>query len=309
VIAVSLRSRHKMHAPARNRGVRRSRAEILFVVPVLVLVGSLMIVPGLFSIAMSVFDWTPGLKMEYTGLDNFAKLLASERFHAILGNQAVLLLGVPLWTVLPLGVAVLLQGMRFAGVARTIVFFPAILSTAIVGILFRAVLAPEGLVNEVLHGVGLGALAQPWIDDAVLVKPTLILVMAWAGLGLGVIVFSAALSSVRQELLEAAILDGATWIQRLRHVMLPSIRSTVVFWVSLQIVGLFLWTFGWIFALTLGGPGIASTTIDYDVYNNAMRFGFFGLAAAESVLLVGVVLLILAASRLVLRRLGSGEEG
>jgi ABC-type sugar transport system permease subunit len=74
-----------------------------------------------------------------------------------------------------------------------------------------------------------------------------------------------------------------------------------VFWVILQTIGVFLWIFGWIYVLTQGGPGYASTTIDYDIYSNAFLLGKWGYAAAEAVFLVGIVATLYLVGRLVSR--------
>jgi multiple sugar transport system permease protein len=299
-------------SPSQRRALGRLRAQVVdlsYLLPALVLIVGLMLVPGIYALSMAFFQWTPGYDSPFVGLDNFSRLLSSVRFHQILVNQAVLLIGVPFWTILPLVIAFILhERVPLPGVFRTIFFFPAILSAAVVGILFRSILAPEGMLNELLRAVGLGGAAQNWIDDAAFVKPTLIVLLAWASLGLGVVIFSSALSTIRPELLEVAVIDGASWWQRLRHVVLPSIRSTIVLWTTYQIVGLFLFTFGWIYVLTLGGPGVSSTTIDFDVYRNALKYGFFGLASAESVVLLGMVFLVIAVSWLLMRRIGQGEE-
>jgi ABC-type glycerol-3-phosphate transport system permease component len=91
-------------------------------------------------------------------------------------------------------------------------------------------------------------------------------------------------------------MDGATWFQRFRYVMLPSLRPLIEFWIVIQIVAVFLFIFGWIYVLTQGGPGFASTTMDYDVYTNAFSYGRFGLAAAEAVYLLLIIVLVLAAA-------------
>ena len=210
---------------------RASVADLGFVLPAVVLIGLVMVLPGVVALTMSLFRWSPGFKSPFVGLDNYVDLLTSEEFHAILGNQGVLLLGVPLWSILPLLVAfVLYERVPFAGLFRTVYFFPAILSPAIVGILFRAILAPDGVVNELLRSIGLGALVLSWLDDATIVKPTLILVLAWQSLGLGVVIFSSALAALDPQQLDAAQIDGASWLQRLRHVVIPEIRGTIIVW-------------------------------------------------------------------------------
>jgi multiple sugar transport system permease protein len=177
-----------------------------------------------------------------------------------------------------------------------------VLSPAIIGIMFRGILAPEGLVNEVLLSVGIVSEPVLWLDNAALVKPTLILVLAWASVGAGTVIFSAAMTSIDKHLLEAAKLDGAGWLQRLRYVVLPGIASVVAFWIVYQVVSVFLYVFGWIYVLTRGGPGYASTTLDYDVYQNAFTYGLFGYASAQSMCLLLIAVIVLTVGYPLARR-------
>jgi ABC-type sugar transport system permease subunit len=278
-------------------------ARLLYILPAGILVGGLILAPTAVALYHSFFDWRPGGDSPFVGLDNFVQLAESPAFRQVLVNEAFYLLGLPLWTVLPLAIALLFyQGVPAAGLFRTIVFFPSILSPAIMGVLFHALLAPQGFVNEGLRAIGLGDLTQEWLDNASLVKPVLICIIAWAQVGIGVVIFGAALSAISPELFEAAEMDGASFWQRLRYVMLPALRGTVRLWVVYQVLSVFLFLFGWIYVLTHGGPGYASATIDYDIYQNSIANGQFGIGSAESVYLVIIVFTVLLIGRLISRR-------
>lgn len=275
----------------------RRAADFLFVLPALALLTVLMLYPAGTAVFRSFYDWEPGLTSHFIGLSNYRFLANSILFHWVLRNEAVFLIGVPIWVALPVIVSCLLyRGVPFAGVYRSIFFFPSVLSPAIVGILFRSILGPDGLINKLLGGIGLSSLEHQWIDDPALVKPVLIAVLAWAGMGTGVVIFSAGLSSVPPEQFEAAEIDGASFWQQLRFIMLPSIAPLIVFYAVLQLLAVFLSLFTWIYVLTRGGPGFSSTTIDWDIYINSLTYARFGLAAAEAVYLLGIVVVILALS-------------
>jgi ABC-type sugar transport system permease subunit len=288
----------------RARRAGRTIGQFAFIAPALFLVGVCIILPGVNALARSTTDWRPGRSSPFVGLDNFRDLFGSEEFRTVLGNQTFMLLGLPLWTLLPLAVAVLLsEGVRHAGAIRTVLFFPSLIPAAIGAIIFRALLAPDGLLNEGLRLVGLGFLSQSWLDDPNLVKPTLIAVIAWTQLGLGVMILSSALSAVPVELGEAARVDGANWWRRLYHVDLPSVRPVLLFWAFLQLIGIFLWLFGWTYVLTFGGPGASSRTLDLDIYLNSLRFGFFGRAAAEAAILLTIVVALVGVASGIARRM------
>ena len=213
----------------------------------------------------------------------------------ILANEGVYLLGVPFWTVLPIAIAVFLsKRVLGAGVVRAIIFMPAVVSPVLLGVMFTPLLSPTGLVNETLSKLGLGFLDRAWLSNPQLVKPTIIVVLAWSSVGLGVAVFTAGLTGIPSELIDAALVAGASSWQRLVHVILPGLRKTVALWAVYNALSVFLWLFGFIYALTQGGPGDSSSSIDYDVYSNAVTNNLYGVGAAEAVYLLAIVIVIAA---------------
>ena len=292
----------------RFRLVMSAAGDALFLLPAAVLVGGLLLLPIGIGIYHSLYNWHPGYASPFVGFANYTELAGNSLFREIFRNEAVYLLGVPLWVFLPVAIALFLHDrVRFAGTVRTLIFYPAVASPAILGIFFRGVLAPTGLLNTVLRDIGLGSLAQNWLADPTLVKPVLIAVIAWASCGSGVIIFSAALSALDPSLLEAAHVEGASGWQRIRFVVFPALKPVVDLYVALMVLTVFIGLFGWIYVLTGGGPGYASTTLDYDIYQHALTYGQFGLAAAESVYLMGVVVVIVLLARR-LRRLGPNAQ-
>jgi multiple sugar transport system permease protein len=271
----------------------------------LAVMGVMIVLPTATVVYHSFTDWDPGYDSPWVGLENFTYLFESEHFQQIMVNHGVLLLGIPLWVTLPLAIAfVLYRGVPGAGVFRTIFFFPATASPALLGIMFGFLLAPHGSLNSFLRTIGLGFLAADWLADPNLVKPVLIVVLAWATMGMGVVIFSAALAAVPPELFESAEMDGASWLQRLRHIVLPSLRRTVELWTVILVIVVFTAIFPWIYTMTRGGPGFSSTTLDWDVFQNALQYGYFESAAAESVFLLFLVLLVLTLGSLLARRVG-----
>ena len=277
--------------PARKAGrTARGLGEFVYALPVVVVIGILIVLPTASAVAHSFTNWQPGYSSPWVGLENYRELLDSDQFREILKNQAYLLLGVPLWTVAPLrarGAAVraravpgraahhlLLPGDRLAGRHRHPLQLRA-----------RA----DRAAQHGLRDIGLGGLASNWLADERLVKPVVIAVLAWATIGTGVVIFSAAMSAIPPELFEAAALDGGSWWQRFRHVTVPSVRRVIELWVVILVITVFVAVFPWIFTLTRGGPGYSSTTIDFDIYQNALGNGYFGTAAAEAVMLLIIV--------------------
>jgi multiple sugar transport system permease protein len=287
------------------RALLAEAGDLLFLAPALGLVGILLLYPIGTSIFRSFYDWQPGYSSPFVGIANYTKLAGSIVFQQIMRNEGEFLIGVPIWVFLPLVIALFLHDrVPIAGIVRTIVFFPAVASPAILGIFFRSVLSGTGLLNTILRDTGLGFLAQNWLSDPGLVKPVIIGVIAWATTGVGVVIFSAALSAIEPHLIEAADVEGASTLQKLRFVILPTLRPVIDLYAALMVLNVFVGLFAWIFVLTGGGPGFASTTLDYDIYQHALTYGQFGLAATESVYLLAVVIVLVVLAQRI-RRLRS----
>lgn len=268
-------------------------ADLPFILPIVAFIGVLIALPTVIAIIYSFSTWNPGYSSPFIGLQNYRVLANSSAFHTILANEAFMLLGLPIWVGVPLILAFLLyERVPAAGVFRAVYFFPAIASPALLGLLFTFILAPAGPLDSVLALFGIHHPPQ-WLVSVTWVKPVLIAVLAWATIGTGVVIFAAGLSAVPVELFEAADIDGASWWQRLRYVALPSLRNLVELWTVILVITVFVALFPWVFTLTRGGPGYTSTTMDYDIYQQALTFGNFGLAAAEMVIMLGFLALIL----------------
>jgi multiple sugar transport system permease protein len=268
----------------------------LFVVPASVLVAIVIIVPTITVIIYSFTAWNPGFDSPFVGWDNYTELATSDRFQQILRNQVFYLVAVlPLGLLLPIVLAVVLhERVPFPGVFRTVYFFPATVSPAVIGVLFGFLLRPEGPLDAALEALGLESWTRLWLVESAYVKPIISLIFLWGSIGTGVVIFGAGLSAIPPELLELAELDGASWSRRFFRVILPSLSHIVALWTVILVISTFVAMFPWIFTTTRGGPGYTSTTLDFDIYRNSLGFGFFGVAAAEVVFLLAIVGTIVA---------------
>lgn len=280
-------------------------ADVWLILPAAVLCVAIIVAPVVYITVNSFRDWDPGYASPWVGLDNYVELLSSPVFREVLGNEFFYLLGLPVWVAVPLFISFLLHDrVPSAGWFRTVFFLPAILSPAVVGVVFRYLLVPDGPVNEGLRAIGLDALTRNWLADSSTVKPTVIIIILWAGFGTGVLIFSAGLAALPPEQIEAARIDGANVVQQLWHVVVPGMVPLIALYTVLQVVNVFLWSFPWIYVLTAGGPGNSSSTLDFDIYVTTLSFGRYGLGAAEAVVLmlligalVGVGSLVTTVSR------------
>ncbi len=279
---------------------------LYFVVPALLVYCWLFMAPNLMGIWFSFTDWNRYTsEVHFTGLENFRTLFTSTRhYSAYVVNTLLFTLVSNVVKIVPaLFLALLLNGpLAGRNVYRAIFFVPTVLSFLVTGLIFRAILHPTyGLVNQVLRGVGLTALAGRWLSDPHLVWPSIYVVDAWKGIGYVMTIFLAGLQSIPNDYYDAADIDGAGWWQRLRAVTLPllapAITVNVVFGITYG-----MRVFDIIYVLTNGGPGRMTEVINTAVFNE-FASGTYGLGTALSTLLavamaiVGFVLL-----RLMMRR-------
>lgn len=273
--------------------MRLPKSALILLMPAFILEVLILFLPLAYIAYRSLFDWQPSAVSEFVGLENYAFVFTDPEFREIVRNQIFYLLGLPLWVLSPLLVAYLLkENVWRAGLFRSIYFLPAVMSPAIVGLVFRSLLATDGTFNAVLDHLGLESLSQPWLTDAAFVKPVVIVMVLWAGFGTGVLIFTSAFAAIPKELFEAARLDGARFWQEFYYIAIPCVKNTIVLWTMFQIVAIFLFMFGWIYVLTGGGPGLSSATMDFSIYQQFIRFGFYGTAAAQTVVLVFSIIVV-----------------
>jgi raffinose/stachyose/melibiose transport system permease protein len=176
------------------------------------------------------------------------------------------------------------------GYLRAVVFFPVLLSTIGVGILFKSLLDPfHGIVNAILGVIGL---PQPgWFTDPNLALYSIAGVDIWKGVGIATLIFMAGIVAIPSEYFEAARIDGATSGQVLRSITIPLARNATVTVIILSLIG-GLRSFDIIWATTGGGPGFTSDVLASVIYKQ-YQAGFYGLSTAGNVVLFLVVTAIM----------------
>lgn len=287
-----------MHFSGSPRGRRPRRRRPLaagaFVIPTLVLVGIFVAAPLVDVVRLSMTSWDGVDPARYVGDSNFRFLLHSSQFHQVLLNTMLLVCGIAVWITVPFTLAILLHRKKRADLVRTVLFVPVLLPPVVAGEVFRIVLADNGPVNSLLRSMHLHWLAQPWLTSQNVVLLTVVGVIAWAVMGSGVMFFSAGLTAIDPALVEAAEIDGAGWWRLVWNIYRPLLRPVSRFWILLLTVSTVTAFFPWIYGLTQGGPGISSTTLDYDLYQTGLVDGQYGLACAIAVAIILLVAIFIA---------------
>ena len=258
------------------------------------------------GIYLGFTDAKAGLNVttSFVGLDNFQRLL----HYGLFWNSFKIGL---IWAVtvtvlqffLALGLALLLNmKLRFRGFARILALVPWAMPPVIIAIMWRLMYDPRsGPVNGILKSLGLIDHDINWLGNFSTALPAVIVVGVWVGMPQTTITLLAGLQSVDQSQMEAAQVDGAGTFQRFWNVTLPAMRPVIAAITSLD----FIWNFnafGLVYVLTAGGPGGKTMLPMLFAYNEAFRYGNFGLAAAMGdVLIVFIVVLMLFYLRTQLR--------
>jgi ABC-type sugar transport system permease subunit len=273
----------------RARRARRALWPYGFVAPAVLMLALVFVYPIVQVIRYSFFAGSPGESMTYVGTANYRNVVHDPVFRQSVYNNLKLLLTVPVMTVLALGIALLLNSqVRGWRQFRAIVFLPYILPAAAVGLTFSYLLQRNGVLNEFLGNVGLGALAADWLGSTRWVVPSIGGVVIWQQLGFGVVVFTAALLALPVEVSEAARLDGASGWQLQRLVLIPQIRGIVEFFIVLEAITVLSQIFNYVYVLTGGGPANSSSVMEFYIWKNGFSLGSVGVASTVAVMLLGV---------------------
>ncbi len=298
-------------APAavrRRRSRWPERGELLLLLgPALVVFVGFVILPVAMAAYYGFFSWSGyGPATDFVGLRNYITILTDPAFHEALGHNAfIVVMSLVLQGPLAFGLALLLnRKLRFQSLIRVLIFVPYVISEVVVGIVWSLMLQSNGAVNGLLDKVGLGALSTDWLSDPAVAIWTLLVIITWKYVGFAVILFLAGLQGIPDELTEAAAIDGASFWQIQRHIVLPLMGPTVRIWAFLSIIGsLQLFDLVWIiWGQYVASTAGTSTMATYMVANgrNAGSYGY-GSAVALVIFLISLTVALLY-QRFVLRR-------
>lgn len=279
------------YAIGRRRAQLSARlTALLLLLPAAALLGWLMLYPLGDAVRLSLSSWDGFSSPEWVGIQNFEGLLDDKRFKESVLHNLLILLAMPVWILVPYGVAWGLfsrvWGWRFF---RFAFFIPVVLSPVVIGIYYGIVLNPGGPFNELLRSIGLGGLSRAWLNEPDLALPIVISIMIWATFGIGTMIFLSALANLDQEQIEAAKVDGASPAQVQRHVIFWQLLPVIEFWAVLILILSFTAFFPLIYTLTGGGPGSATYTVDFDLYTEAFKTGALGYASAIGVAMLAIM--------------------
>lgn len=268
----------------RRVGANPERLALFFVLPALALVTIFRIVPLIWGLGYSFTDYNGIAEPSFIGLANYAELARDPAFLDSLVNMLILIATLPIWIALPLVLAILIhQGVPGGKLFRAVYFFPAVLSSVIVGAIFNVLLRYDGSFNAMLKALGFSAV--DWLGNSSTALFSLIAVQLWATFGMSLLIFLAGLSTVPSDMLEAAKLDGAKLLQTWWYIVIPSLKPIIEFAAVVTTIGMLTSMFGLIYVLTAGGPGTSTTLPEFLIWLEQGKMNRPGYASAISMVL------------------------
>lgn len=258
-------------------------------------------IPVFISLLLSFYKWDIiTWPPKFIGIDNFTHLLGfhkdavtgglvanDQNFWKYLWNTVFLMFSIPLCMMASLALAIVLNRKIRGQVAfRTLYFLPSICPIVALAILWLWILnSDQGLLNETIRAfgrlLGFSLKGVNWLTSPGWAKPSLMLMSFWAAMGgTNMILYLAALQGIPKDYYEAAEIDGANEWQKFWAITWPQISPTTFFIFIMSIIGGFQGGFVQAYVMTGGGPGGATTTIEYYIFNNLYTWQNVGYAAA-----------------------------
>jgi raffinose/stachyose/melibiose transport system permease protein len=245
------------------------------------------IAPTFLSFFFSLTIWTLS-DWRFTGLDNFRIFFTEPSLSIGLRNSLIYAISTCALKVV-LGfllAAFLCTKLKTRGFLRSLIYFPNILSTIAVGIIFSSLMHPShGLINSTLAFFGIQG--PDWLGNPKMALFSVVLVDVWKGVGVAMIIFIAGIQAIPQHYYEALSIDGGSSFDKLRYITLPLSRSSMNSVIMLAFIG-GIRSFDLIWVMTKGGPGFTSDLIASIIYKQ-LQGGFYGLSTAGNVVLFIIV--------------------
>ena len=280
---------------------------VIFILPALIIYLLFSIIPFLYTIYYSFTDYTDmnPINLHFVGLKNYIKVLQTPVMLAAIKNSviyAILLTGFQTLLGLPLAF-VLNQKLKSRNLLRAVFFFPAVFSSLIIGYLWNFIMSSSdfGLINNILHQLGLGTLNFFTSKNALY---SVILTQIWQWTGWAMVIFLANLQSISPDLYEAAEIDGANGLKKFMYVTLPLMCPSVKIVIVTGLIG-GMKVFDIIYSMTSGGPGDATQTVMTVMMKKGISEGFYSTGSAFGVCFFIIVLEI---SAIVTKLMGKWSE-
>ncbi len=273
---------------------RQRRAGFLFVLPAVLFFSAVFLVPLGQSVIGSFYRTVPGGASQFVGFRLYEKVLSDSTFWTAVRNTvSLLVMSVPATVVLALAIALGLNrviSLRWRNVWAAMYFLPFSASLVAAALIWQWIYDPVyGFLNYVISHLGIPP--QKWLQSLTQVRPSIAAVTVWVRLGFDTMIFLAALQSIPGEYFEAAAIDGANAIQRIRYLTLPLLNPQILMVCILELIFNFK-IFDQVYSTTQGGPASASQTVIMLLYDTAFKYFRMGDASVMAVFVFFILLAV-----------------
>lgn len=276
-----------------NLKTKKDKSKVfLFLSPAFLVYVIFMIIPliGAVYFAFSRWNGISGNAIEYIGFKNFISVFNSDSFILSLKNMGKMvffsvLFHTPIALLLAVALNAKYSGYRFY---KGLFFIPTVFPLTVTGLLWYFIFMPNGSLNSVLNALGLERIVSYWLIEPEIAMYTIIFVNIWAGIGYYMIILLAGLTTISEDMYEAAAIDGATSLQNFFYITVPLLKPIISMCIIMDIIGT-VKVFDLVFVMTGGGPNGLTNLPTTLMYNEAFRYDNYGLGSA-----IGVVILIIA---------------
>ena len=278
----------------KKSSLRHTGAFWAFVAPCCILFGIFFLLPLVLSIAFSFTNYDGWKVMDFVGIKNYITLFKDSKFYASMGRTLVYTICcLPFRVIIPLLIAVLVTSprVRLKSLSRTMIYIPVLMSALVVGITINWMFSQEyGLINFIIQSFG--GTPLEWSLNSGLATFVIGFASVWASIGFNMIIYVGGINNISPDLYEAASIDGANSFQSFLRITVPMLSPTTFLVVLLSTVNL-LKEYALVQGITQGGPGTATMTLVYYIYNVAfVNTPKYGYASAIAMVLFVLVLIV-----------------
>ncbi|MNZ97691.1 Lactose transport system permease protein LacF [compost metagenome] len=266
----------------------------MFISLAVIMIAAFYFYPMIQALLLSFKSGT-GVKLSYTGFDNYKRLFSDPTFITAVKNTFIyLIIQVPIMIVLALFLSVLLNDskLKFRGFFRTAIFLPAVTSLVAYSVIFKYLFATDGLINKMLTNLHLINAPIEWITHPFWAKVTIIIAITWRWTGYNMIFYLSSLQNIDHSIYEAARIDGASSVRQFFGITIPLLKPIILFTSITSTIGT-LQLFDEVVNITKGGPGNATLSISQYIYNLSFKYSSdFGYAATVSYSIVIMIIIL-----------------
>ncbi|MCD7738659.1 MAG: sugar ABC transporter permease [Lachnospiraceae bacterium] len=260
----------------------------MFMLPAMVVLLVFVFYPIVYSIPLAFTNYSVFAETKFTGLANFQRLFSDKDFYIALKNSLLFVIVVPILQISSIALALLMnKKLRGTTLFRVLCYMPVVTSMVAVAIMWKFIFDSNGILNTFLVNNGIISSPIRFLSSAKLALPTMMAITIWQGLGYYMMIYLSALQSFPEDIIEAAVLDGAGGWKIFWKIRLPLLQPQIWFCSMVSVIAA-LGVFDVVFTMTSGGPNKSTYVVNYYSYLQAFSKFDFGYSAA-----IGLVMAVI----------------